>query len=253
MAFIDRKLRLHHLAPVIVSGFELFLRHLHAEACDPRHAGRALVIRRISPAASAQEECRSPVSRILSAPLARGWTVISLTPPERSAPLTRDATNTRRVTGGPPFPCFVLHHAGFAVPPWLPAARWALTPPFHPYLCPCGPSAVCFLLHFPSGTLASAVPCFHKARCPVVSGLSSSTLARACDRPGSGVPSVVRIPPPAKENFQGNFQDRPSGDPTRPCTPRSSSDSFAKKMCQWDFQKDCLARRIGWIYSRPSR
>ncbi len=155
------------------------------------HGGGKL--REARPVLRRWEECRSPVSRILSAPLARGCTVISLTPPERSAPLTRDATSTRRVTGGPPFPCYVLHHAGFAVPPWLPLARWALTPPFHPYLCPCGPSAVCFLLHFPSGSLATAVPCFHKARCPMVSGLSSSTLARSCDRPGSGVATVVRI------------------------------------------------------------
>ena len=161
----------------------------------------------------AEEECRSPVSRILSAPLARGWTVISLTPPRRSVPLARDATNTRRVTGGPPFSCSVLHHAGFAVPPWLPLARWALTPPFHPCLCPCGPSAVCFLLHFPSGNLETAVPCFHKARCPLVSGLSSSTLARPCDRPGSGMASVVRIASPAKQNFahwcRGALDERP--------------------------------------------
>ena len=27
-----------------------------------------------------------------------------------------------------------------------PRPRWALTPPFHPCLIPCGPSAVCFLL-----------------------------------------------------------------------------------------------------------
>lgn len=33
----------------------------------------------------------------------------------------------------------------------LPPARWALTPPLHPYLIPCGPSAVCFLLHCLSG------------------------------------------------------------------------------------------------------
>lgn len=148
-----------------------------------------------------QERCRSPVSRILSAPLARGWTVISLTPPRRSAPLARDATNTRRVTDGPPFPCSVLHHAGFAVPPRLPLARWALAPPFHPCLCPRGPSAVCFLLHFPSGSLATTVPCFHKARCPMVSGLSSSTLARTRDRPESGMPNIVRIPAHAKQNF----------------------------------------------------
>jgi len=33
-------------------------------------------------------------------------------------------------------PCSVLHHVGFALPPWLPSARWALTPPFQPYLIP---------------------------------------------------------------------------------------------------------------------
>ena len=53
--------------------------------------------------------------------------------------------------GGQPFPCSVLHHAGFAVPPRLPSERWALTPPFHPYPLP-KLGAVFFLLHFPSGS-----------------------------------------------------------------------------------------------------
>ena len=127
------------------------------------------------PAFCQEKRGRSPVSRILSAPAFRSWTVISLTPPRRSAPLARSATNTRRfLADGQSFPCSVLHHAGFAVPLRLPSARWALSPPFHPYLCPCGPSAVCFLLHFPSGFLAVPVPHFHEARCPVVSGLSST-------------------------------------------------------------------------------
>ena len=85
-------------------------------------------------------------------------------------------------TGGRPFPCSVLHHAGFAVPPSSPPARWALTPPFHPYLCPCGPSAVRFLLHFPSGRLDATVPLFQGARCPVVSGLSSGDFRRSPQR-----------------------------------------------------------------------
>ena len=93
---------------------------------------------------SMKRSCRSPVSRILSLPLSRKWTVISLTPPRRSALLAQDATNTRRLTGGPPFPCSVLHHARFAVPSGYPDSRWALTPPFHPCLWPCGPSAVSF-------------------------------------------------------------------------------------------------------------
>ena len=74
----------------------------------------------------------------------RGWTAISLTPPRRDALLAQSATITRRLTGGPPFPCSVLHHARFAVPSGYPDSRWALTPPFHPCLCPCGPSAVSF-------------------------------------------------------------------------------------------------------------
>ena len=36
---------------------------------------------------------------------------------------------------GPALPSYlVLHHAGFAMPPSLLTERWALTPPFHPYL-----------------------------------------------------------------------------------------------------------------------
>ena len=36
---------------------------------------------------------------------------------------------------GPALPSYlVLHHAGFAMPAPLLAPRWALTPPFHPYL-----------------------------------------------------------------------------------------------------------------------
>jgi hypothetical protein len=41
----------------------------------------------------------------------------------------------RAQRAGPALPSYlVLHHAGFAVPPSLLAERWALTPPFHPYL-----------------------------------------------------------------------------------------------------------------------
>jgi hypothetical protein len=42
-------------------------------------------------------------------------------------------------------------------------ARWSLTPPFHPCLCACAPSAVCSLWHFPSHCcarpLAGTLPC----------------------------------------------------------------------------------------------
>ena len=59
----------------------------------------------------------------------------------------------------------VLQAVGFTVPPLSPATRCALTAPFHPYLCPEGPSAVCSLWHFPSSrpgrSLAAtvALPC----------------------------------------------------------------------------------------------
>ncbi len=62
-----------------------------------------------------------------------------------------------------PRPCLALLRVGFTMPLLLPGARWALTPPFHPCLCPCGPSAVCSLLHFPSACaarpLAGTLPC----------------------------------------------------------------------------------------------
>jgi len=48
------------------------------------------------------------------------------------------------------FPYLVLLRVGFTMPSVLPRPRWALTPPFQPYLFPFGSSAVYFLLHFPS-------------------------------------------------------------------------------------------------------
>src|SRR3712207_3273487 len=59
-------------------------------------------------------------------------------------------------------PLLVLYLAllrvGFTMPLPLPGARCALTAPFHPCLCPRGPSAVCSLLHFPSPLGARALP-----------------------------------------------------------------------------------------------
>ena len=142
---------------------------------------------------------RSPVSRILF-PARGGATTISLgsewvcTPPFPLPP-RRDATITRGSwSGGPPFPCYVLHHVGFTVPPRLPSGRWALTPPFHPYLCPVPPLrgslrtiggllSAALSVHRP---LKTGVPRFHEARCPMVSGLSSTPPKRNRDRPGSG-------------------------------------------------------------------
>jgi hypothetical protein len=49
---------------------------------------------------------------------------------------------------GPRHPYSVLLPVGFTVPTMSPWPRWALTPPFHPYL---PRKAVCFLWHFPWG------------------------------------------------------------------------------------------------------
>ena len=52
-----------------------------------------------------------------------------------------------------------LLRLGVTVPPLLPAARWALTPPFHPYLPTFTPrKAVYFLWPFPSPSGAQALP-----------------------------------------------------------------------------------------------
>ncbi len=48
--------------------------------------------------------------------------------------MTRPETGCRRCFRGTPrHPYSVLLPVGFTMPPLLPAARWALTPPFHPY------------------------------------------------------------------------------------------------------------------------
>ena len=67
-----------------------------------------------------------------------------------------DRANPHSLRSTPAY--LVLLPEGFAVPVLLPGRRWALTPPFHPCLWPEGPSAVCSLLHFPSGRPALALP-----------------------------------------------------------------------------------------------
>ena len=148
---------------------------------------------------------RSPVSRILSLPPARDWAIISL-----SAGAEPCLRRMRLIPGderaGSPSPVLSCTTRGLPCRAGYPDTRWALTPPFHPYLCPCGPSAVCSLLHFPSRRLEAPVPRFHEARCPVVSGLSStprrngkqrSPGERRADprhRPALGKRSFTRIP-----------------------------------------------------------
>ena len=52
-----------------------------------------------------------------------------------AAAAVRRSTQKRARRAGPALPSYLaLHHAGFSVPPMSPPERWALTPPFHPYL-----------------------------------------------------------------------------------------------------------------------
>jgi len=95
---------------------------------------------------------------------------------------------TRGYRTGRPAAYSVLHRIGFFVPPSLPSARWALTPPFHPYH-PVARMAVCSLWHCPSRRLDAPLPPFRGESCPVVSGLSSPDWTpQAASEPHQGRP-----------------------------------------------------------------
>ncbi|REH38764.1 hypothetical protein DFR26_0925 [Paraperlucidibaca baekdonensis] len=89
-----------------------------------------------------------PISRVLS------WTIIPLgaSSPMRSSNLP--VSRAGRASGH----LFGLASSGVCRTGLLPDSWCALTAPFHPYLIPYGPSAVCSLLHFPSARAAQALP-----------------------------------------------------------------------------------------------
>jgi hypothetical protein len=95
-----------------------------------------------------------PVGGVLYAP--EGVVAIHL----RGLPGDAAPRGGGRATRSHAWPC-----SGWGLPsrPGHPGRWCALTAPFHPCLCPCGPSAVCFLWHFPAGHpdwhLASTLPC----------------------------------------------------------------------------------------------
>ena len=128
--------------------------------------------------------CRLPVSRILSTPFlggaGRSFLSTRLAP---GAPLARDATNTREFGGRAALSLLCLAPSGVfnAAPVALGAVGsypTISTLPFDKL------RAVYFLLHFPSGFLSVPVPCFHRADCPTVSGLSSTRACAALRPPG---------------------------------------------------------------------
>ena len=92
-------------------------------------------------------------------------------------------------------PYSALLPVGLAMRRLLPAPRWALTPPFHPYRRLCGArpctTAVCFLWRFPSGYPARALPG------TVASGSPDFPRAFAGPRPSSPPRRLGPTPAPA--------------------------------------------------------
>lgn len=76
-------------------------------------------------------------------------------------------------------PCSVLHHVGFALPPRLPSARWALTPPFQPYLIPASGTIGGIFSAALSIKVLSRSPCPHFSRGTLPCGVRTF-LSQAC-------------------------------------------------------------------------
>jgi hypothetical protein len=102
----------------------------------------------------------------------------------RLAPDTDEMRHTRDYRTSRPVTYFALHRTGFAVPPPSLAARWALTPPFHPCRA-VARAAVCFLWHCPSPRLETRrlrSPCSWRSvlPCGVRTFLSEDSNGRGC-------------------------------------------------------------------------
>ena len=79
---------------------------------------------------------------------------------------------------GRSFSCYVLHRMGFVVPPFLRSERWALTPPFHPFLVLRQGGLFSVTLSV-TGAFAVGPRRFRAACCPMVSGLSSRCIPQS--------------------------------------------------------------------------
>ena len=126
-----------------------------------------------------------PVSRVLS------WMAIHLgrTSPRASSDLPGGPAD-HRPRHLPLAPYLVLLRVGFALPPLLPAARCALTAPFHPCRRPEPRGRYVFC-----GTFRGlAPPRRYLAPCPAEPGLSSTAVDRR-QRPSGRLP-VCKIRPP---------------------------------------------------------
>ena len=141
-----------------------------------------------------KRNARRPVSRVLSA--LAGRATIPLESPSPATSRGQPGWRGGKAPGGAPLrapsghPYSALLPVGFAVPPPLPGARWALTPPFHPY--PRGGKANLSTrrggLFSVALSLGSPPPAVSRHRIPVEPGLSSTASREA----GSGRPAVWR-------------------------------------------------------------
>ena len=100
---------------------------------------------------------RAPKNQRWSRPISR---VLSLDSHSSRRIVTDTLKQPTRERRGPRHaPLFGLAPSGvYPATRRCPRARCALTAPFHPYLIPCGPSAVCSLLHWSSARAAQALP-----------------------------------------------------------------------------------------------
>ena len=121
--------------------------------------------------------------------LAFGLAPSGISPPGRTGPI-----RLCRLERSGEVPAYlVLLRVGFTMPRLLPAARCALTAPFHPYPRSLAlAEAVSFLLHWPSGCLEASVPDVIRH-----TALRSSDFPLpnpACARSGSDHPAACMVP-----------------------------------------------------------
>ena len=110
---------------------------------------------------------------------------------------------------------FALHRVGFTEPSASPGRWCALTAPFHPCLClVAGPSAVCFLLHFPSRRRAQELPG------PLPCGVRTFLDVRRCRlTPQPSGPLLEHRSPSSVCNAPArSFDDRSEGERTKGTT-----------------------------------
>ena len=162
--------------------------------CSPDRSGRAKLGRA---AVGRGKSARRPVSRVLSRPLAGPWMTIPLGRPLPDA--SRDLPGRRRRKPAWPAPVpkdrpagrpySVLLPVGFTMPLPLPAARCALTAPFHPYRRPRLTAGAGGLLSV-ALSLGSPPPGVTRHRVSVEPGLSSPRPRRVEERPSSRLAAV---------------------------------------------------------------